>query len=290
MTLTLPLIDNRTILTPTGGYLEGGFTHSINLSQGCSYAGALCGIYCYAQHSPWISRGRPWGLYGWKKNIRDAYRRDYDQLKRPRRGEARPLRIYMSPMSDPYQPQEASLELTRSLLEEMQVRPPDVLVIQTRSPLVRRDLDLIVPLSKRCTLWLSMTVETDMDRVPGLPPHATPIQKRIETLRVFREAGVGAQGAVSPLLPLANPETFARELGAVSDRVVIDHWLIGDGSKNGSRTRRTAFPALLEEAGLGKWNTLARFQEVVGIFERILGAERVRISTLGFNDVETKAQ
>src|SRR5207248_96342 len=132
---------------------------------------------------------RPWGLYGYKKNIRDAYRREYDALKRPRRGEPRPLRIYMSSSSDPYAPQEARLRLTRALLEEMPDRPPDVLVIQTRSPLVARDLALIRSLSVRCELWVSVTAETDMDRIPGLPNHATPVRKRIAALRAFREAG-----------------------------------------------------------------------------------------------------
>ena len=76
----------------------------------------------------------------------------------------------------------------RALLEEMQTRPPDVLVVQTRSPLVGRDLGLIRSLAGRAEVWLSMTVETDMERVPGLPPHATPIAKR------EARAGQRAQG------------------------------------------------------------------------------------------------
>lgn len=80
MSVSLPMIDNKTILTATGGFLGDGFTHTVNLSQGCSFAGSLCGAYCYAQHNHWVTRGRAWGLYGYKKNVQDAYRREYDAL------------------------------------------------------------------------------------------------------------------------------------------------------------------------------------------------------------------
>jgi hypothetical protein len=60
--LSLPMIDNKTILTATGGFLGDGFTHTVNLSQGCAFAGSVCGVYCYAQHNRWVTRGRPWGL------------------------------------------------------------------------------------------------------------------------------------------------------------------------------------------------------------------------------------
>ena len=84
------LIENATILTPTSGFLAAGYTHTINVYQGCAFAGSLCGIYCYAQHNRWITKGRAWGLYGAKRQVREAYRRDYDRIKRPRRGEPGP--------------------------------------------------------------------------------------------------------------------------------------------------------------------------------------------------------
>jgi DNA repair photolyase len=285
MSVSLPLLNNKSILTATGGFLAGGFTHTVNLSSGCSFAGSLCGTYCYAQHNHWVTKGRPWGLYGYKANIREAYRREYDALKRPRRGAPKPLRIYMSSSSDPYAPQELRLRLTRTLLEEMQGRPPDVLVIQTRSPLVGRDSDLIEGLSMRAEVWLSVTVETDLERVLGFPNHATPPAKRRATLRAFHDRGVLTQAVVSPLLPLADPEQFARQLGEACDRVVLDHYLLGDGSANGLRTRRTGFPQMLEAAGFSEWNGLEKFWEIKAIFDRVLGAGRVLVSAEGFNDV-----
>src|SRR5262245_1490262 len=140
---SIPRVENATILTPTGGFLAAGYTHTINVYQGCAFAGSLCGTFCYAQHNRWITQGRAWGLYGAKRLVGEAYRRDYDRIKRPKRGEPKPLKIYMSSSTDPYLPQEKTLRLTRSLLDEMRARPPDVLVIQSHHPLVERDIDLI---------------------------------------------------------------------------------------------------------------------------------------------------
>ena len=76
-------IENVTILTPTSGFLDSGFTHTLNPYVGCSNAGSLCGTFCYAQHFKSITKGRPWGLYGAKRNFREAYQWDYDRLKHP---------------------------------------------------------------------------------------------------------------------------------------------------------------------------------------------------------------
>lgn len=282
---SVPVIDNKGILTATGGFLGDGFTHTINIAEGCPYADSVCGEFCYAKHNQWITKGRPWALYGFKKNGAGTYRRQYDAIKRPRRGQPKPLRIYMCSSTDPYPPQEIGRKLTRELLEEMLTRPPDTLVIQTRGPLIVRDLDLIATLSRRFELWVSITVETDMERLPGFPNHATPIRKRMEALRLFHQARVPAQTTVSPLLPLADPERFAGELGEVTDRVILDHYMLGDGTPGGLRTKRTKFPQMLEAAGFGEWNRLEKFWEVKAVFDRVLGPERVLVSAEGFNAV-----
>jgi len=277
-------IDNKTILNSTTGFLEE-YTHTINAYVGCAFHGTVCGEYCYAQHNPWITKGRPWGLYGAKRNVRETYRQDYDRLKQPRRGTPHPLRILMSSSTDPYLPQEHRLRLSRALLEEMVQRPPDVLVIQTRNPLIHRDLDLILTLSALCELWVSLTMETDMDPVPGFPPHASRPAKRLATLKLFRDAGVLTQAAVAPLLPLANLDTFARQLDEACDRVIVDHYLLGDGSPNGLRTKRTHFVPRLIQAGFSEWTTLDKFWQVRDFLAGVLGADRVLVSREGFNAI-----
>jgi DNA repair photolyase len=281
----VPLVDNASVLTPTSGYLSAGYTHTINLYQGCSFAGSLCGVFCYAQHNQWITRGRPWGLYGAKRHIREAYRSDYDRIKQPRRGLAKQLNIYMSSSTDPYLPQEKKLRLTRSLLQEMPDRPPDVLVIQTHHTLIQRDLDLIAEIASRCELWVSLTVETDMDPVPGFPPHASAPARRLEILERFRRRGIRTQATLSPLMPFADAAGFARRLDVACDRVVLDHYLIGDGSPNGWRTRRTTFARRLSDAGFDAWNSLDKLWEVRDLLAGVLGRQRVLVGCDGFNAV-----
>lgn len=285
MSLTLPVLDNKTILTETSGFLGDGYTHSLNAYLGCAFHGALCGVFCYAQHNLWVTKGRPWGLYGAKRDVRAAYRRQYDRLKRPSAGAPKPLRIFMSSSTDPYLPQERQLRLTQAVLQEMLDRPPDALVIQSHATLAARDLDLIAELARRCELWLSLTVETDRERLPGFPAHASSPARRVATLLAFRRCGVPTQATVSPLLPLADPEAFAHALDEACDRVILDHYLIGDGSPHALRTKRTNFPQMLEAAGFSAWNRIEKLWEVKEVFDRVLGPERVLVSREGFNAV-----
>ena len=119
----MQLLENASILTPTGGFLAAGYTHTINVYQGCAFARSLCGTYCYAQHNRWITKGRAWGLYGAKRG--SARRTAATTTGSSGRGAAgRPLKIYMSSSTDPYFPQEKSLRLTCALLEEMAIVLP----------------------------------------------------------------------------------------------------------------------------------------------------------------------
>jgi hypothetical protein len=86
-------------------------------------------------------------------------------------------------------------------------------------------------------------------------------------------------------MPLADAERFAWNLGEVCDRVILDHYLLGDGSPGGLRTMRTNFPELLEASGFGEWNRLEKFWNVKATFENVLGPGRVLVSAEGFNTV-----
>jgi DNA repair photolyase len=265
----------RSILTRTGGFLEG-FTHTLNPYRGCSYGNSLCGAACYA---PFLAREktRPWG--SWieaKRGAAEAYRRD---LRRERR--RGPVRIFCASVTDPYVPQERRLGITRALLEAMVADPPDALVLQTHTPGPLRDLDLLRALP--CDLAVQISVETDREAIPGLPPHAYPPRVRLEALRALREAGVRAVGVVAPLLPLLDPGGFARALEWACDAVIVDHYLVGDGSPGGWRTRRRGLPSLLRAHGFERWTRIEALHEIASLFRRVLGPERVGVSREGFN-------
>ena len=185
----------RRLLTPTGGYLSA-FSHTLNPYAGCAFGDRGCGVYCYVAESP-IGRfaERPWGRWlRVKTNAAEALRRELE--RRPRLDD---VRIFMSSATDPYQPAESRYRITRSILEVFREFPVGLLLLQTRSPLVERDLDLLAGLP---FAWLSMTVETDDDEVRrALTPTCPSIERRFAAMRRARSLGVAVQAAVSPVLP-----------------------------------------------------------------------------------------
>lgn len=261
--------DARRALTPTGGYLAG-FTHSLQPYAGCQFS---C-RYCYVRELA-VQRANPFGLAwgAWiapKRGIGERLRRE------AARGATRGARIFCSSATDPYVPLERRLGLTRACLEVLAAHPPALLVVQTRSPFVVRDADL---LSRIPTAIASVTVGTDDDRVRRLlEPDAPGIDLRIETLARLRAAGVATQAAVSPLLP-CDPERLARRLEPVALRVVVDDFFRGDGA--GGRRSRAAL-ARLREHGYGAWAEPGYADEAIAVFRRVFGPERVGVSAEGF--------
>ena len=102
--------------------------------------------------------------------------------------------------------------MTWSLLEEMRERPPDVLVIQSHHTLVERDIELIAELAGRCELWISLTVETDMEPRARVPAARELAGSPAGDAGKVPRRGVRTQATLSPLLPLADPERFAHRL------------------------------------------------------------------------------
>src|SRR5690606_14640837 len=99
--------------------------------------------------------------------------------------------------------------------------PPDFLLVQTRSPLVTRDIDLLLRLGRN--VRVSMTVETDREDIrKRFTPNAPPIAARLNALRQLADAGVPVQAAVAPVLP--SSESFAETLRQYTDRVCIDDY------------------------------------------------------------------
>jgi hypothetical protein len=153
---------------------------------------------------------------------------------------------------------------------------------------VVNDLALLQGLkAKGCELHINITVETDKEDLPAnFPRHLYSPKTRIAALDQVRAAGLTSVGVVSPLLPLDDVRKFAETLESACEEVILDHFLIGDGSKQGLRTRRSGFPQMLIEAGYERWTRLDALWEVEKVFREVFREPaRVRISRFGFNDV-----
>lgn len=240
------IVQAHSILTRTCGYLRTIATHSLQPYRGCTFGNALCGVGCYVQHNTFLTRGERWGSFlDARVNAPELYRRQYHKERSWAERGGRRFVIFMSSSTDPFLPQEQRLGITHALLEAMVEQPPDGLIIQTHTHLVARYLELYRLLGARCQLRTHISIETDRQCVPGLPPPASPVRRRFEAAHTLREAGVRVVVTVAPLLPIADPDAFFRAIEQSADAVVIDHFIGGDGTANGSRTQGTPLPGAM---------------------------------------------
>jgi DNA repair photolyase len=244
MTVTESTVKN--ILTRTTGFLRTVTSHSLQPYRGCSFGNALCGIGCYVQHNGHLTRGRAWGSFlEVRTNAAEAYRENHDREARWARRSRGRLSIFCSSSTDPYVPQETKYRVTESVLRTMIELPPDLLILQTHSHAVTRDLETLLELQRRCEVRVHVSIETDREALPGLPPPACSIDKRLSACATLKAARLFTVVTVSPLLPIDNPDRFFARIAEVADAAVIDHFIQGDGSDDGSRTLRTALPAAM---------------------------------------------
>lgn len=271
----------KSILTRAGGYLQTVCSHSMQPYRGCPFGRSLCGVGCYVKHSGHILKGREWGSFlEVRTNAEEAYRVQVERERRWARRTRGRFSIFLSSATEPFPPQEARFGVTRGLLEAMKEEPPDELIVQTHSHRVQAHEGVLRELHKRCGLRVHLSIETDRERLPGLPPPASSIEARFEAARRLREAGLFVVVTVAPLLPIDDPERFFARIAESADAVVLDHFIGGDGSASGSRTLRTALPgamAAIDPASVGR-DYLGRMVEAA---RRHL-PERVGVGIEGF--------
>lgn len=192
-------VEAGSILTPTKGRLAS-FDYSLNPYRGCGFG---CS-YCYAAFFvPDDVRRDAWGQWvEVKANALELL------AKHKNLGDAR---IYMSSVTDPYQPIEAQTELSRSILEHLADRREQPrIVIQTRSPLVTRDIDV---LQRFKHVRVNMSITTDSDEIrKRFEPGCASIERRMQAVREMKAAGLKVNVCVSPMLPIEDPIQFARTL------------------------------------------------------------------------------
>lgn len=249
----------QNILTRTSGFLRTVTSHSLQPYCGCAFGNSLCGVGCYVQHNGHLLRGRRWGSFlEARTNAAESYLANYDSEARWARQKSQNgskstdgrdglFSIFCSSSTDPFVPQERRFRITRSLLEAMCRRPPDRLILQTHSHHVADDIDICRELAARCDLRIHVSIETDREQLEGLPPHASPVEKRLATCARLKQAGLRTVVTVAPLLPIADPDRFFARIAEVADAVVLDHFIQGDGSPDGARTSRTPLPAAMRQ-------------------------------------------
>jgi len=236
----------RSILTRSAGFLKTVCSHSLQPYRGCPFGLSLCGVGCYVRHNAWITRQRPWGSFlEVKQNAAEVYRATAARERRWARANRGGFSIFLASSTEPFPPQESRLGITRSVLEAMLDEPPDALIVQTHSPRVVEALPLLKCLAAVCAVRCHISIESDLDRLPGLPRPAATVADRFSAAQALKQAGLEVVITVAPLLPINDPERFFARVAQAAHAVVLDHFIGGDGSEQGTRTRKTALPAAM---------------------------------------------
>ena len=194
----------REMLTRASGFLSG-YDFTLNPYSGCSFG---C-TYCYAAFFSRTKENRDrWGYWvGVKENAVELMAK-----RKPHSLDSK--LIYLSSVTDPYQPVDRELKVTRGILEIMAERHAPKLVVQTRSPLVARDIDLFRRIEDNGgRVQVNMTVTTDDEDIRRVfEPFCPSNPARLRAIGEVQAAGVQTCVTMTPLLLVSEPNAFADSL------------------------------------------------------------------------------
>jgi DNA repair photolyase len=171
------------------------FTWTINPYRGCEFA---C-KYCYARYTHEFMEMRD-GIEFEQKIYAKQHAADLlrQELRKVKPGED----IALGTATDPYQPIEKKLEITRAILQEIARHSGLEVGIVTKSATVARDIEVLREVGERNRISVSFTVTTvDAELARMLEPRAPRPDLRLECLRKLRDAGIRAGVICAPVLP-----------------------------------------------------------------------------------------
>ena len=188
-----------------------GFEVSVNPYRGCEHG---C-IYCYA---------RPYHEYlgfscGLDFETKVLVKEDAPELLRAALSSARwtPQVIVLSGVTDPYQPVERRLRITRGCLEVLADFRNPVAVI-TKNHLVTRDVDLLARLAEHGAAAVTLSITTlDTDLQRAMEPRACTPARRLLAIRTLADAGVPVGVNIAPVIPGLTDHEIPRILAAAAE-------------------------------------------------------------------------
>jgi DNA repair photolyase len=192
-------ISVKSIATEQRGFGAPG-EYSLNPFRGCTFG---C-KYCYAKKFLFDDMEKRFEWGHWvevKANAEGVLLKDLPKLF--------DAEVFVGSATDPYQPIEKRLGLTRRLLEILLLAHPKQVHIQTRSPHIVRDIDLLKEFGAALTVGISIPTDSEVVR-RAFEPRAPSLARRIETGAALREAGIDVSASVAPLLPCTPKRLVAR--------------------------------------------------------------------------------
>jgi len=183
------------------------FNWTLNPYFGCQHG---C-FYCYARFmKKFTNHKEKWGNF---VDIKiNAPKLLAEEIKKKKKG-----KVWISGICDPYQPVERKYKLTRKCLEILLENNWPV-IIQTKSPLILRDLDL---LRKFQNIEVGFTITTADERIKKIfEPKTSSIGERINALANLHKKGIKTYVMIAPILP--GVENLPVKLEGKVDYVLID--------------------------------------------------------------------
>ncbi len=189
--MSLPTVPAKTIVSSrqSGGFFGADYT--MNIYRGCCHG---C-VYCDSRSDCY--RIENFDTVHAKENAHFVIERDL-------RAKRTPGVVITGSMSDPYNPFEAASELTRGALRLLAKYGFGV-VVDTKSPLVTRDIDMLRDIAKHAPVLVNVTVTTADDTLcRQLERHVAPTSERLAAVKELSEAGVPCGLLLMPVLPFIN--------------------------------------------------------------------------------------
>ena len=217
----------------------------VGCPHGCRYCYA-CFMKRFTNHS------EAWGSFI------DIKRCDKPISKKKLQGKS----VFLSSVTDCYNPFEEKYENTRKILERL-ISIDCELNISTKSQLILRDIDLL----KQCkNLKVSVSVNTLDEQFKSDMDRASSIGKRLETIETLHENGIYTVLFMSPIFPGI---TDYKEIIVKTHRFVDEYWfenlnLRGSYKQDILSYIKNAYPQLVElydeiyvKGNMGFWNNLS---------------------------------
>ena len=229
------------VLAKPTGFLEA-YDFTLNPYSGCSFG---C-TYCYAAFFSRDAEKRDsWGYW---VNVKENA---VELMAKRKPGSLDGKLIYMSSVTDPYQPVDRELELTRGILEIMAERHKPKLVVQTRSPTVVRDCDLFRQIEENGgRVQVNMTVTTDDEDIRRtFEPFCPSNMVRLRAIGEVQAAGIETCITMTPLLLVSSPYAFADSLVETGVQKFIAQPFHFQRGKFLAGTRDKAFDLMAEKLG-----------------------------------------
>ena len=197
----------RKIIT-TNDSPDISFDRSINPYRGCEHG---C-IYCYARPAHAYVGFSPGLDFESQLFFKPEAARLLEKELSRKGYQCRP--IHIGGNTDPYQPIERDLRITRQVIEVLD-RFNHPFSIITKNAMITRDLDLLGPMSERNLVRAAVSVTTlDRKLARAMEPRAATPERRLDAIRQLSEAGVPCAVSVAPVIPGLNDH----EIEAILER------------------------------------------------------------------------